>query len=328
MIEKKQLLGRKIRVFAPATVANLVCGYDILGMAIGQPGDEVHMQIVEPPGVRLVRIEGDEGVLPREEAKNTVSASVINFLHRVGRTDLGIEIELVKKMPIGSGLGSSSASTVAGLVAINALLDEPMTRIELLPLAIEGEALACGHGHADNVAPALFGGITLIRSYDPLDVISLPTLEDIWVSVVFPDVEVPTRGARDMIRKKVELKDAVNQWGNIAGLIAGIFMKDHELIGRSMRDEIIEPVRSILIPEFNVMRELAIGQGALGFGISGSGPSVFALSDCAEKANAINKSITMHLVSRSIDYRQYVSKINGKGAQVLELVIPESQILD
>lgn len=315
---KRAFIGREVHVFAPGTVANLICGFDILGMAIDKPGDEVHMRIVETEGVRLIRIEGDQGLLPLDETKNTVSASVINYLNLVDMSDLGVEIELFKQMPIGSGLGSSSASTVAGLVAINALLGEPLTKMELLPLAIEGEAVACGHGHADNVAPALLGGLTLIRSYEPLDVITLPVPSELWVSVVFPDVEVPTRGARDMIQKKVQLKEAVKQWGNIAGLITGLFREDYHLIGRSMKDELIEPVRSILIPEFHTMRELAMSEGALSFGISGSGPSVFALSNNEKTAIAINRAIKAHMLACSVDCTGYISKVNQQGAEVLE----------
>lgn len=316
-VDKKALLGKQVRVFAPGTVANLICGFDILGMAIEQPGDEVHMRVVERPGVRLIRIEGDAGLLPLEAKKNTVSASVINYLNLLGLSDLGIEVELFKQMPIGSGMGSSSASTVAGLVAINALLGNPLSKRELLPLAMEGEALACGHGHADNVAPALLGGITLIRSYDPLDVIALPVPEDLWISVIFPDVEVPTRGARDMIKKKVELGQAVKQWGNVAGLVSGLFLQDYALIGRSMKDELIEPVRSILIPEFDRMREIAMCHGALCLGISGSGPSVFALTTSKEKAMSVNQGIMQHMQAASIHCLEYISKVNVEGARVL-----------
>src|SRR5690606_35735178 len=163
-----------VRVFAPATVANMICGFDVLGVAIDEPGDEVYMRRVDQPGVRLVNITGDDGRLPREAEKNTVSASVLTFLQHIGQPDIGLEIELHKQMPIGSGLGSSAASTVAGLFAVNTLLGSPLSRKELLPFAVQGEALACGHGHADNVAPALLGGVTLIRGYDPLDVVALP----------------------------------------------------------------------------------------------------------------------------------------------------------
>lgn len=306
-----------VRVFAPATVANMVCGFDILGFALDEPGDEVVMRRVAEPGVRISKITGDEGRLPTAAQRNTVSVSVIAFLAHLERNDVGVEIELHKHMPIGSGLGSSAASTVAGLFAINALLGNPLSRQELLPFAIQGEELACGHGHADNVAPALLGGITLIRSYEPLDVVKLPTPSSLYASVVFPHVDVPTRDARQMIKSKVLLKDAVVQWGNIAGLIAGIYTDDHALIGRSMQDVLIEPARAILIPEFHEMRALAMAAGALGFGISGSGPSVFAFSSDRETAAGITERVTSHLAAAGIASNGYVSAINSDGPRVL-----------
>lgn len=305
------------RVFAPATVANMICGFDVLGFALDEPGDEVVIRRVKKPGVNLVNITGDSGKLPREAAKNTVSAGVIAFLEHIGRTDVGVEIELHKQMPIGSGLGSSAASTVGGLFAINALLGNLLSRRELLPFAMQGEELACGHGHADNVAPALLGGITLIRGYDPLDVVALPVPPGLHTSVVFPHVDVPTRYARQMIRAEVSLKDAVTQWGNIAGLVAGLFTDDYALIGRSMHDVLIEPTRAILIPEFHEMRRLAMAAGAISFGISGSGPSVFAFAQDAESASSITSVIQAHLTDQGIESNGYVSRVNMEGLREL-----------
>ncbi|WP_353184918.1 homoserine kinase [Parapedobacter lycopersici] len=306
-----------VHVFAPATVANIVCGFDVLGFALDEPGDEVIMRRVDQPGVQLIQVTGDEGRLPRETGKNTVSACVQMLLKYIGREDVGVTIELHKHMPIGSGLGSSAASTVAGLFAINALLGNPLTRMELLPFAIQGEALACGHGHADNVAPGLLGGITLIKGYEPLDVVAIPAPPALHAAVVFPHVDVPTRDARQMIRSKVALKDAVIQWGNIAGLVAGLFTNDYDLIGRSMQDVLIEPTRAILIPEFYEMRGLALDSGALGFGISGSGPSVFAFAQSRETAGDIVRVIQSHLTQHGIESNGYVSGINANGPREL-----------
>jgi homoserine kinase len=307
-----------VKVFAPATVANVVCGFDVLGFAVNEPGDEVIMRLTEVPGVIISKITGDEGRLPLNPAKNTVSASVQHYLQHIGRTDIGIDIELHKKMPIGSGLGSSSASTVAGLFAVNTLMGNPLTAAELVPFAMKGEELACGYGHADNVAPALLGGFVLIRSYEPLDVISLPFPEELYAAIVYPEVDVPTKDARQMIRSKVLLKDAVKQWGNVAGLVAGLFMKDYDLIGRSMVDGLVEPTRSILIPQFYEMRAIAMQMGAISFGISGSGPSVFALTKDQDTAAKITAALQKQLKSIQINSLAFVSSVNKKGPVILD----------
>jgi homoserine kinase len=306
-----------IKVFAPATVANVVCGFDVLGFAVNAPGDEVIMRVTNQPGVTISKISGDNGRLPLHPDKNTVSASVKHYLKHINREDIGVDIELFKKMPIGSGLGSSSASTVAGLFAVNALLNYPLTAMELVPFAMKGEELACGYGHADNVAPATLGGFVLIRSYNPLDIIKLPVPQGLFCAIVFPDVDVPTRDARQMIRNKVLLKDAVIQWGNVAGLVSGLFMNDLDLIGRSMQDVLVEPTRSILIPDFYKMRQMAMENGALSFGISGSGPSVFAFTRDEQTAHSITLKIQQHLTSLHIASQTYVSAINEQGPKIL-----------
>jgi homoserine kinase len=307
-----------VKVFAPATVANVVCGFDVLGFAVNEPGDEVIMRLTETTGVIISKITGDEGRLPLDPAKNTVSASVQHYLQHIGRTDVGIDIVLNKKMPIGSGLGSSSASTVAGLFAINTLMGNILTAAELVPFAMKGEELACGYGHADNVAPALLGGFVLIRSYEPLDVISLPFPEELYAAIVYPEVDVPTKDARQMIRSKVLLKDAIKQWGNVAGLVAGLFMKDYDLIGRSMVDGLVEPTRSILIPQFYEMRAIAMEMGAISFGISGSGPSVFALTKDQDTARRITAELQRQLKSIQINSLAFVSSVNKKGPVIVD----------
>lgn len=313
------IVKNKIRVFAPATVANMICGYDILGFAVNEPGDEVIMKRVDKIGVQINSIKGDDGKLPLDSDKNTVSACVKLLLNDLGIEDqIGVEIDLIKHMPIGSGLGSSSASTVAGLFAINSLLGNPLTKEELMPYCVEGERLACGHGHADNVAPALLGGITLIRGYEPLDIINLPVPDELYAGIVYPQVSVPTRDARQLIKNKVALKDAVVQWGNIAGLITGLFKNDYDLISRSMNDVIIEPTRAILIPEFYEMKQIALDNNALSFGISGSGPSVVAITKGKEVAQQITNKIQDHLSKAGIESYQYVSYVNNEGPKVLD----------
>lgn len=316
-IEDSPAVGQAVKVFAPATVANVVCGFDVLGFAVNEPGDEVVMRVTDKPGITISKITGDNGRLPLDPKKNTVSVSVEHYLKHIGRTDIGLDIELHKKMPIGSGLGSSSASTVAGLFAAKTLLGDETDAVELLPFARKGEEMACGHGHADNVAPALLGGFVLIRSYEPLDIVKLPHPNNLYCAIVFPDVDVPTREARQIIRNKIQMKDAVTQWGNIAGLVSGLFMNDIDLIGRSMKDILVEPVRSLLIPDFYKMRELAMELGAVSFGISGSGPSVFAFTRDDETARLITQKLQKHLASININSNSYVSTINDLGPKVI-----------
>lgn len=306
-----------VKVFAPATVANVVCGFDVLGFAVNEPGDEVIMRITGKPGLSISKITGDNGRLPLDPLKNTVSVSVQHYLQSIGRTDVGFDIELHKKMPIGSGLGSSSASTVAGLFAAKTLLGDETDVVKLLPFAMRGEEMACGHGHADNVAPALMGGFVLIRSYEPLDIVRLPHPKKLYCAIVFPDVDVPTREAREIIRNKIQMKDAVTQWGNIAGLVSGLFMNDIDLIGRSMKDILVEPVRSMLIPDFYKMREMAMSMGAVSFGISGSGPSVFSFTRDEETARKITQKLQEHLTNINIGSNGYVSSINDKGPKII-----------
>jgi homoserine kinase len=321
LIKSSPFRGRggldSIKVFAPATVANVVCGFDILGFAVNEPGDEVVMRVTNKPSITISKITGDDGRLPLDPAKNTVSVSVQHYLESIDRSDIGLDIELHKKMPIGSGLGSSSASTVAGLFAVKTLLGDDTDVAKLLPFAMKGEEMACGHGHADNVAPALLGGFVLIRSYEPLDVIRLPHPPGLYCAIVFPDVDVPTREARQIIRNKILMKDAVTQWGNIAGLVSGLYTQDIDLIGRSMQDVLVEPVRSILIPDFYIMRELAMEAGAVSFGISGSGPSVFAFTRDEQTAQQITQTLQKHLAGIKINSNAYVSTINDAGPKVL-----------
>jgi len=310
-------MKESVKVFAPATVANVVCGFDVLGFAVNEPGDEVIMRVTGTPGITISKITGDNGRLPVDPRKNTVGVSVQHYLESIGRTDIGLDIELHKKMPIGSGLGSSSASTVAGLFAAKTLLGDETDAVKLLPFARKGEEMACGHGHADNVAPCLLGGFVLIRSYDPLDIVKLPHPKGLYCAIVFPDVDVPTREAREIIRTKIQMKDAVTQWGNIAGLVSGLFMNDIDLIGRSMQDVLVEPVRSMLIPDFYKMREMAMELGAVSFGISGSGPSVFAFTRDEETAQRITQKLQQHLTGLNIGSNIYVSSINDEGPKVI-----------
>jgi homoserine kinase len=311
-------MNSPITAFAPATVANVGCGFDIFGLAINEPGDKVVAQISEAPGVRIQKITGDNGKLPTESEKNTASFSVMKMLESLQKTDIGIDLIIHKDMPLGSGLGSSAASSAAALVAVNELLGKPLTKHELLPFAMESEALACGSPHADNVAPSLLGGFVLIRSYDPLDVIQIQTPQELVVVVVHPDIEIMTADSRKVMKKKVSLSDAVMQSGNAAALIAGLLKDDYELVGRSLRDVMAEPARSMLIPGYDSARQSAMEAGALGFSISGSGPSVFALCRGEESGEKIKIAI-MDAFKKNVgfDSEGYVSTINQEGAHVI-----------
>jgi homoserine kinase len=310
-------MKESIKVFAPATVANVSCGFDVLGFAVENPGDEVILKLKSAPGIKISKITGDEGRLSKDPEKNTAGVSVQKFLSHIGSKQ-GIEISLNKKMPLGSGLGSSAASAVAGVFAINQLMGTPMSQEDLLPFAMEGERLACGSAHADNVAPSLMGGFVLIRSYDPLDIIKIPTPKNLFCTIIHPQVEVQTKDARDILRKKILLKDAVIQWGNVGGLIAGLMKSDYDLIGRSMQDVIVEPIRSILIPGFDEVKESAKQAGALGCGISGSGPSIFALSKDEKTARKVGENMQLVFNKLKIGSEVYVSKINNSGPQILD----------
>jgi len=310
-------MPESIRVFAPATVANVACGFDIFGFAVENPGDEVVLRKREKPGVEILEITGDEGRLPRQFEKNTAGVAVAAFLEHIG-SDQGIEVRLHKKMPLGSGLGSSAASSVAGIFAINQLMGSPMSQEELLPFAMEGERLACGSAHADNVAPSLMGGFIVIRSYQPLDIIRIPTPDNLYCTLVHPQIEVNTKDARHILKQEIPLKKTITQMGNVAGLIAGLMQSDYALIGRSLVDVIIEPVRAILIPGFGQVKAAAIEAGALGCSISGSGPSMFALCSDADTAQQVGEVMQKKFADLRIDSEVYISGINRVGPVVLD----------
>ncbi|MES2733301.1 MAG: homoserine kinase [Bacteroidota bacterium] len=309
-------MSDSIRIFASATVANVACGFDIFGFAVDNPGDEVVLRKRAKPGVEILEITGDEGRLPRQFEKNTAGVAIAAYLQHIG-SDQGIEVTLHKKMPLGSGLGSSAASSVAGVYAINELMGSPMAQADLLPFAMEGERLACGSAHADNVAPSLMGGFIVIRSYEPLDIIRIPTPSDLYCTLVHPQIEVNTKDARHILKKQIPLKDTIIQMGNVAGLIAGLMQSDYALIGRSLVDVIIEPVRAILIPGFWDVKKAALEAGALGCSISGSGPSMFALCKDAETAQRVGHAMQAKFAAIRIESEIYVSGINRVGPIVV-----------
>ena len=308
---------KEVTVFSPATVANVACGFDVLGFAIEKPGDEIVVRRSDKPGFRITKITGDDGRLPLEPKLNTAGVAVLDLLRHLGLGDIGIEMEIHKKMPFGSGLGSSAASAVAGAFAVNHLLGEPLTRRQLLPFVVAGEAAADGAWHADNVGPCLLGGITLIRSNAELDVHNIPIPNNLWAAVVHPDIVVLTKVAREIMPRHVQLETAIQQSGNLGGLISGLYQNDYALIGRSLHDAIAEPHRQRLIPEFYRAKRAAMSAGALGFSISGAGPSVFALCEGEKIAQEVAKAVTEVFASVPIKATPYVSRINPKGVHVI-----------
>lgn len=309
-------MKESIKVYAPATVANVGCGFDILGFAVNNPGDEVTLRKTNSGKVVIREITGDQGKLSYDPDQNTVGVAVQKFLAHI-HSDQGIDISLHKKMPLGSGLGSSSASSCAGVFAINQLMGEPYSKEQLIPFAMEGERIACGSAHADNVAPCILGGFVLIRSYDPLDIHKIPTPVEMYATVVHPQIEIRTKEARELLKKQIYLKDAVVQWGNVAGLILGLMQPDYQLISNSLQDVIVEPIRSILIPGYDQCKKASLQSGALGFGISGSGPSLFALSQTEDIAKIVGERISQTFSGLQIENSVYISKINQQGPVVL-----------
>lgn len=308
-------MNKSLRIFAPATVANLSCGFDVLGCCLDTVGDEMVISLTSDPGVKITKIEGAN--LPIETHKNVAGVAVQALLRKYNK-DVGVTIEIYKKIKAGSGIGSSAASSAGAVWAVNYLLNTPFTPLQLVKFAMEGEKLASGNAHADNVAPALFGGFTLVRSYNPLDVIKLHTPKDLMITVIHPQIEVKTSDSRSVIKENVSLKNAIQQWGNVGGLVAGLFTEDYDLIGRSLEDVIIEPLRSILIPEFKKVKETAMFNGALGCGISGSGPSIFAISQGKDIADKVANSIREVYTETGLQFDIHVSKINDQGVKIIQ----------
>jgi len=308
------IYDKTITVEAPATVANLVCGFDILGMALNDPFDIMQMRLSKEPGIRITHTDGYD--LPSDPAQNVAGAALLDLLHALD-IPLGIELSITKQIKPGSGLGSSAASSAGAVVAANHLLGNPFSKEDLVRFAMAGEKVASGVKHADNITPCILGGVTLIRSIFPLDIVQL-SAPPMYVTVVHPQIEVRTSDARQILRKEVLLKDAIRQWGNIAGLVAGFLQNDYALISRSLEDVIIEPVRSMLIPGFDEVKHRSKEAGALGGGISGSGPSIFMLSEQATTADAIALIMQDIYQSLGIDYKTYVTTLNTNGVRICE----------
>lgn len=311
----------EIKVFCPATIANLSCGFDVLGLCLDNVGDEMIVRKTAEKGIRITKIEGAN--LPLETEKNVAGVALLAMLEELESnpdfdlSTFGFEIEIYKHIKAGSGIGSSAASSAGAVFAANELLGNPFSRKELVKFAMQGEKLASGNAHADNVAPALLGGFTLVRSANPLDIIKIESPDELFATVIHPQIELKTSDARSVLKQTVSLKSAITQWGNVGGLIAGLYTQDYDLIGRSLHDEIVEPLRSVLIPGFDLIKQSAYENGALGSGISGSGPSIFALSRGKDTAEKIAKGMSDVYDTMNLPYEIHVCKVNDTGMRVI-----------
>ncbi len=304
---------KKITIHSPATVANLVCGFDILGLALNEPCDVMELVLTQEPG--LIIHNADHFGLPTDPLKNVAGVALLSLMETLP-VPVGFEMTIEKRIKPGSGIGSSAASAAGAVAAANILLNNMFSPDELIQFAMNGEKLASGVKHADNIAPCLRGGITLVRSIHPLDIISIPP-PPMFVTIVHPQIEVRTSDARQILKKQIFLKDAIRQWGNIAGLVAGLLRADYDLIGRSLEDVIIEPIRSILIPAFAEVKKQSLEAGALGGGISGSGPSIFMLSKEKQTALTVENEMSRIYDRLGIENSTYVTTINEQGIKII-----------
>lgn len=307
-------IGGGVLVHSPATVANMVCGFDVLGFAVNEPFDEMYVRFSATPGIRIINRDAFD--LPTEPQRNVAGAALLAMMEELDE-NLGFEVYSCKHIKPGSGVGSSAASAAAVVVAANRLLNDRFGKADLVRFAMNGEKVASGVKHADNIAPCIYGGVTLIRSIFPLDIISLDA-PPLYVTIVHPQIEVRTSDARSILKQQVLLKDAIRQWGNIGGLVAGLLQNDYGLISRSLEDVLVEPVRSILIPGFDRIKQQSKDAGALGGGISGSGPSIFMLSRLETEAKAVELGMRGVYEELNLEHHTYVTTINRAGVTFID----------
>lgn len=304
----------EIKIFSPATVANVACGFDVLGFCLDSVGDEMVIRKIAKKGIYITKIEGFD--LPYESELNVAGVSAL-AMYKAAKPDCGFEIEIYKNIKPGSGIGSSAASAVGSVFGMNELLGRPYSKTQLTEFAIKGEALASKCEHADNLAPAIFGGFTLVKSISPLEILEIPSPDDLYATIIHPQIEIKTSEARAILPKDIPLKDAITQWANFGSLIHGLHTGNFELLKKSLHDVVIEPYRSKLIPHYNEVKSEALKTGALGAGISGSGPSIFSLSKGIETAKNVEFAMRNVYSKTGIDFDIHVSKINVEGIKIL-----------
>lgn len=301
-----------VRVYAPATVANFGPGFDVLGCALEKPGDIVQVCINSERKVEIVEVTGNSNI-PIDPKKNTASIGANLVIEKLG-TKQGVKLKINKQMNIGTGLGSSAASAAAAVWGTNLVFGKPFEKKELLEICLKAENISDNGWHGDNVFPSLLGGIVLIKNYEPLEIILLPVPENLIIAVVSPKIIIKTEHARKILPLQIPLKDAIYNWGNLASLISSLHVRDIKLIGESINDKIIEPIRASLIPEFYKVKQAALDNGAYGCSISGSGPSIFAITDDNIKAQKIVKAMQDVFLKKNISSSSFISNINTKGA--------------
>jgi homoserine kinase len=305
---------KKVEIFCPATVANVGPGFDILGFALDAPGDII---CLERTTEKKHIIQNDSEIdLPLNPEKNVATVALDAFLSSLNSNEK-FHLTFKQKIPAGSGIGSSAASSAGAVFAANLLLEKPYTEADLVPFAMKGEEVASGSAHADNVAPALLGGFVLVRSYEPLDILGIPSPDGLYCSVVHPEISIATEDSRKILKTTIPLKTAITQCGNVAGLVTGLITGNFRLIRDSMHDVIAEPIRSFLIPEYDRVKKAAMNTGALGCSISGSGPSIFALSENKDTAEQIGRAMESVYSEARIGSKVFVSVVNRKGMKVL-----------
>jgi len=307
-------MNNEIKIFSPATVANVSCGFDVLGFCLDSIGDEMVIRKVDKKGIYITKIDGYD--LPIEATKNVAGVSALALIEEA-KPDCGFEIEIFKHIKPGSGIGSSSASASGSVFAINELLGKPFNKTQLTYFAMQGEKLASQSEHADNVAPGIFGGFTLVKSLQPLEVLEIPTPNDLYAIIIHPQIEIKTAESRAILPNEIPMQDAIKQWANVGSLIHGLHTSDYELISRSLKDVVVEPHRSKLIPYYNNVKTKVLNAGALGCGISGSGPSIFSLSKGIETAEKVASAMKNVYSETNIAFETYVSKINTEGIKTL-----------
>ncbi len=305
---------KEIKIFSPATVANVACGFDVLGFCLDTIGDEMVIRKTEEKGIRISRIEGYD--LPYEAEKNVAGVSALAMYNAL-KPDCGFEIEIYKNIKPGSGIGSSSASAAGSVYGMNELLGRPLDKTKLTFYAMKGEALASQCEHADNLAPAIFGGFTLVKSASPLQIIELPTPTDLYATLIHPQIEIKTSESRAILPKDIPLQNAITQWANVGSLVHALHTSDYDLIKDALNDVVIEPYRKQLIPHFDDVKSAVIEAGALGCAISGSGPSIFTLSKGEATADAVKKAMQSVYSKSDIQFETYVSKINVEGIKTI-----------